>query len=103
AWYEQHLGLVPDADGTITFKWRERSDPADEGSTVWAPFEHDTRYFEPSTSPFMINYRVENLDRMLAQLKAAGVEVDPRIEEMEFGRFGWVMDPEGHRIELWEP
>jgi predicted enzyme related to lactoylglutathione lyase len=51
----------------------------------------------------MINYRVENLDRMLAQLKAAGVEVDPRVEEMEFGRFGWVMDPEGHRIELWEP
>ena len=103
AWYERHLGLVPDGDGYITFRWREDRDPNRPGHTVWSTFAETTTYFEPSTRPFMINYRVENLDRMLAQLQHAGVTVDPHREESVYGRFAWIMDPEGNRIELWEP
>lgn len=66
-------------------------------------FAGDSRYFEPSGSPFMVNYRVDDLDGVLAALRAEGCEVDPRVEESEFGRFGWVMDPEGKKLELWEP
>jgi predicted enzyme related to lactoylglutathione lyase len=87
----------------VTFEWREHADPARTAYTVWAPFQKNTSYFAPSQAPFMINYRVENLDRVLDLLKSEGVEVDERREECEFGRFGWVMDPEGNRIELWEP
>lgn len=103
AWYREHLGIVPDADGYITFEWREKHDPDTVGATIWGPFGHDTKYFHPSTKPYMFNFRVDDLDALLAELRAAGVEVDDKIEEYEFGRFGWIMDPEGHRIELWEP
>jgi predicted enzyme related to lactoylglutathione lyase len=101
-WYRDHLG-IESGDSGATFKWRDREYPERVGCTVWAPFPGDTRYFDPSESPFMINYRVENLDRLLRQLRNEGVEVDDRIEEYEYGRFGWIMDPEGNRIELWEP
>jgi predicted enzyme related to lactoylglutathione lyase len=98
AWYESHLGIPIDAGQTYgSFK----ASAGDE--TVWSTFPADTRYFDPSTAPFMVNYRVRDLDAILAQLRAAGVEVDDRIEEAEYGRFGWVVDPEGNRIELWEP
>ena len=70
---------------------------------VWSVFPADTQYFQPSTSPFMINYRVDDLDRVLAALRAEGCAVDERVESSEYGRFGWVADPEGNRIELWEP
>ena len=70
--------------------------------TVWSAFPDTTRYFDPSTAPFMINYRVANLEWLLAQLREEGVEVAP-IEDSEFGRFAWIMDPEGNRIELWGP
>src|SRR5262245_49873971 len=103
AWYQNHLGLTPESATVVTFQWREHEQPALAGSTVWSPFPSDTTYFAPGASPFMINYRVRNLDRMLAQLRAAGVQVDERVEELEFGRFGWCTDPEGNRIELWEP
>jgi len=73
------------------------------GKTVWSAFPRDTKYFEPSAAPFMINYRVRDLDRLLEALRREGVEVDRRIEEGENGRFAWAMDPEGNRIELWEP
>jgi predicted enzyme related to lactoylglutathione lyase len=73
------------------------------GYTVWGPFSHDSKYFEPSTKPFMFNFRVADLETLLEQLRKEGVQVDDRVEEYEFGRFGWIMDPEGHRIELWEP
>ena len=72
-------------------------------STVWAPFPKTTRYFTPSRAPFMINYRVENLDRMLAQLRKRGVHVFPETQKSEQGYFGWAIDCEGNRIELWEP
>jgi predicted enzyme related to lactoylglutathione lyase len=103
AWYQEHLGITPEEYGSVSFRWREPGRPAGSGTTVWAPFPQDTTYFAPSMAPFMINYRVANLDAMLAQLRAAGVPVDDHIEDHEYGRFGWAMDPEGNRIELWEP
>jgi predicted enzyme related to lactoylglutathione lyase len=89
--------------GGFQFHWREDEDPGRRGLTVWSVFKEDTRYFDPSEKPFLINYRVEDLDAVLAALKAEGVTVDEKIEESEYGRFGWAMDPEGNRIELWQP
>ena len=101
AWYEQHLGLKGESGGVL-FRWRdEKEDKA--GTTVWALFKKDTTYFAPSAAPFMVNYRVDDLDAMLDRLRAEGVEVDDKREDSEYGRFAWVMDPEGNRIELWEP
>jgi predicted enzyme related to lactoylglutathione lyase len=71
--------------------------------TVWAIFPKDTKYFDPSRSGFMMNFIVEDLDGLLAALREEGVEVDPRREDYDYGRFAWIMDPEGNRIELWEP
>lgn len=102
-WYEEHLGVEPKPDGYVTFDWREAEDPERRGYTVWTPFAKDTRYFEPSTADFMINYRVDDLQALLQILREEGVEVDDRVEEYEYGKFGWIMDPEGNRIELWEP
>jgi predicted enzyme related to lactoylglutathione lyase len=73
------------------------------GSTVWSIFEGDTTYFAPSTAPFMVNFRVADLDAVLDELRAEGCQVDDRVETSEFGSFGWVMDPEGNHIELWQP
>ena len=100
-WYEKALGVEPDADGVVVMRWTQRDGrPA---STVWSPFPPDTGYFGDLTQQGMINYRVRDLDAMLAQLRKAGAIVDDHIEEMEFGRFGWATDPEGRRFELWEP
>jgi len=71
--------------------------------TVWAVFTRESQYFDPSRSAFMINYRVENLDALLETLKREGVEIDPHREDYDYGRFAWIMDPEGNRIEMWEP
>jgi len=103
SWYQKHLGLEPDAYGGVSFEWREADQPERVGQTIWSLFPADTKYFEPSAAPFMINYRVENLDRVLEELRKEGVKVDENVAEYDFGRFGWVMDPEGNRIELWEP
>ena len=103
AWYREKLGIDVQEWGGTSFPWREVENPEKPGHTVWTVFEADSKYFAPSEAPFMINYRVRDLDAMLAQLRAAGCTVDERIDESEFGRFGWVMDPEGHRIELWQP
>ncbi len=99
AWYRDHLGfgLEPDQDAVAVFRWHE------PGTTVWSAFPDDTIYFGPTEARSMINYRVENLDRMLEQLRDAGTWVDDRTEDSEFGRFGWATDPEGNRFELWEP
>jgi len=101
AWYEKHLGLKPD-QGAVLFHWRER-DVESPGTTVWSIFPGDTKYFDPSKSPFMINYRVENLDALLETLKSEGVTIAPERENSEYGRFAWIIDPDGNRIELWEP
>ena len=99
-WYQKHLGLEFDSYGSVVFNCPPNGEPA---QTVWSLFPADTKYFDPSSAPFMINYRVENLAELLEQLRSEGVEVDKPMEEFEYGRFGWVMDPEGNRIELWEP
>ena len=96
AWYEANLGIPIEPWGGNAFV-------ADAGdATVWSIFPGDTEYW-PAEKQTMVNYRVRDLDAMLAQLRAAGAEVDERIEEQEFGRFGWAVDPEGNRIELWQP
>ena len=71
--------------------------------TVWSIFPRDTKYFDPSASPFMINYRVDDLDALLVALQEEGVKIDPHREDCDYGRFAWIMDPDGNRIELWEP
>jgi predicted enzyme related to lactoylglutathione lyase len=82
----------------VVFRWRER-----DAATVWAPFAADTDYFGPGPQSAMVNYRVKVLDAMLAQLREAGAEIDEKREDNEYGRFAWVTDPEGNRIELWQP
>ncbi len=102
AWYEEHLGIVPDAEGYISFKWKQVDNPDDQ-YTIWGPFPEDTTYFNPTTVPFMINYIVDDLDGLLAELRAKGVRVDDEVADLEYGRFGWAVDPEGNRFELWQP
>ena len=101
AWYRDRLGLdVTDWNGAI-FHWGgEGSEP---GMTIWSPFAADTTYMAPSTASFMINFRVADLDALLAALKAEGCEVVDRTDTSEQGKFGWVIDPEGNKVELWEP
>ena len=99
AWYAKHLGLEVEAWGGVRFEENEQR----PGYTLWSPFAADTAYFGPGAQPYMINFRVDDLDALLAQLRAAGAAVDERVEQSEFGRFGWVTDPEGTRIELWQP
>ena len=101
AWYVERLGVPLDAGGAMVLSWREVG--GGPGSTVVAPFPADTTYFEPSSASHMLNLRVDDLDAMLAQLRAEGVTVVGSIHEMELGRFGWILDPEGNKIELWEP
>jgi predicted enzyme related to lactoylglutathione lyase len=85
------------------FQWREFDHPDKAAYTAWGPFSKDTRYFLPSEKPFMINYRVDNLEKLLEILKKEGVETVGEIEEYDYGKFGWILDPEGNKIELWEP
>jgi catechol 2,3-dioxygenase-like lactoylglutathione lyase family enzyme len=101
SWYETHLGLKRD-EGGVFFRWRHKDDQT-LGTTVWAIFKKDTKYFDPSRAPFMLNYRVDKLDPLLERLRAEGVPVDERREDSQYGRFAWVTDPDGNRIELWEP
>jgi catechol 2,3-dioxygenase-like lactoylglutathione lyase family enzyme len=99
AWYQRHLGLEVAGWGGASFP----EDPSRPGYTVWSPFATDTDYFAPSRQAFMVNFRVDDLEGLLADLRAAGVWVDDRVEHSELGRFGWILDPEGNRVELWEP
>src|SRR4030088_3238513 len=98
AWYRKHLGLELEEFGGVTFRESEASSegPKRQSYTVWSPFPADTDYFAPSDKPFMINFRVADLDALLAQLRREGVKVDERAEKSEFGYFGWAMDPEGN-------
>ena len=101
-WYEKHLGLKKE-EYSVTFRWRDKDDVEKIGTTAWALFPKDTKYFDPSRAGMMINYRVENMDALLDVLRKEGVEVDPKREDYDYGRFAWIMDPERNRIELWEP
>ena len=101
AWYRDHLGLdVTDWGGAI-FNWGgEGSEP---GMTIWSPFAADTDYMAPSTASFMVNFRVADLEALLAALRAEGCNVVDKTETSEHGKFGWVIDPEGNKVELWQP
>jgi predicted enzyme related to lactoylglutathione lyase len=102
-WYRAHLGLNVEAWGGVVFPWVTSENPTGIGTTIWTPFKDDTSYFAPSTASFMINFRVQDLHSLLAALRAEGCDVDAKVEESEYGKFGWVQDPEGNRIELWQP
>lgn len=102
-WYRKHLGIEPEPYGGKSFRWREEHDPEKVGMTVWSINPVESTYFDPSRAPFMINYRVEDLHALLAALRAEGVTVDEKVEESEYGKFGWVIDPDGNKVELWEP
>jgi predicted enzyme related to lactoylglutathione lyase len=102
-WYRDHLGVTLTDWGGAVFEPTLTSPGGRPSTLVWSIFPADTEYFGPSTAGFMINYRVDDLDQVLAALRAEGCRVDERVESSEFGRFGWVADPEGNRVELWEP
>jgi predicted enzyme related to lactoylglutathione lyase len=101
-WYKKHLGIDSDQYGG-KFEWRDIEKPDKKCCTVWSPFPENTKYFEPGKKEFMFNYRVDNLKDLLKILREEGVEVIGEIEEYDYGKFGWIMDPEGNKIELWEP
>ncbi|HKK28425.1 MAG TPA: VOC family protein [Gemmatimonadota bacterium] len=99
AWYREHLGVPVEPEHTYaTFESRDAGE-----RTIWSAFPEDADYFGPGSPPLMVNYRVSDLDAMLAQLREAGAEVEDEVQEYEYGRFGWGRDPEGNRFELWEP
>jgi predicted enzyme related to lactoylglutathione lyase len=98
-WYQTHLGLNTDQYGT-NFEWRYATDPAQKGFTQWSPFNDSTTYFEPSKRDFMINYRVENLEALVEELKKGGVQIVDEIESFSYGKFIHILDPEGNKIEL---
>lgn len=101
AWYRDHLGLdVADWGGAI-FQWG--GPDSQPGMTIWSPFAQDTDKMAPSTAPFMINFRVADLDALLVALRAEGCDVSGDAEASDFGKFGWVIDPDGNKVELWEP
>lgn len=99
-WYEKHLGIKRE-HGYVAFSWREEKNPDEVGMTTWSIFKRASNYFDPSTSPFMINYRVDDLDGLLEALRAEGI--DSKREDSDYGSFAWITDPEGNKIELWEP
>jgi len=103
AWYRNHLGMEIQDWGGMTFHWSTPEAPNPHGATIWSVFEATSTYFAPSEATFMVNYRVEDLEAVLAALRAEGCDVDDKTEESGFGKFGWVMDPDGNRVELWEP
>ncbi len=101
AWYRDHLGLdISDWGGAI-FNWGGPG--SEKGKTIWSAFKSDTTYLEPGTASFMVNFRVADLHALLAVLKDEGCNVVDRTDESEQGKFGWVIDPEGNKVELWEP
>jgi predicted enzyme related to lactoylglutathione lyase len=102
AWYQKHLGMTLESFGGAILRWPDDK-AEDNGLTVWHIAEKESQWFSPSDSAFMINYRVDNLGEMIAQLRADGVEVIRGPESHENGKFAWVMDPEGNKVELWEP
>jgi len=102
AWYQKHLGMPIESFGVAVLKWPDDK-AEDKGLTVWHVAEKESEWFSPSDSPFMINYRVDNLVEMIAQLRAGGVEVVAGPDSHENGKFAWIMDPEGNKVELWEP
>ena len=101
-WYAEHLGIPTQDWGGAAFVWSEQDRP-ESASTIWSPFKADTEYFDPSEASFMINFRVKDLEAMLKQVQAGGAKVFDKRESSEFGDFGWFLDPDGNKVELWQP
>lgn len=99
-WYKKHLGFNTDDYG-CTFWWKDKD--GNDCSTQWSPFKQDTDYFKPSEKPFMFNYRVENLEALLVELQKEDVTIVGDMQTYEYGKFAWILDNEGHKVELWEP
>lgn len=103
AWYKQHLGVDVQPWGGAAFDWTDAEGKPANGTTAWLIGGPDSEQFAPSKSTFMINYRVHDLDALLQALRDEGCEVLPKTDDSEYGKFGWVMDPEGNKVELWQP
>jgi predicted enzyme related to lactoylglutathione lyase len=103
AWYQKHLGVDFGDNLYVDFIWKNVHSAREPGHTVLSIFKTGNDYFSPSTSPLMINFRVTDLNAMLAQLRRDGIWVAEKTEEYDYGKFGWCMDPEGNKIELWQP
>jgi predicted enzyme related to lactoylglutathione lyase len=101
-WYQTYLGLNTNKYGTV-FEWYQGADSTKKGFTQWSPFSEKTKYFEPSTKDYMINYRVENMEALIAELRKNGVTVVDSIQTVEYGKFVHILDVEGNKLELWEP
>ena len=101
-WYGKHLGLA-DKGGGVMMPWREKDNPEKDHVTVWTVFPENTKYFEPSQAAFMVNYIVDDLDALLERLQKEGVKIDPKRQNEDYGRFAWIYDPDGNKIELWQP
>jgi len=102
AWYRKHLGIDVQAWGGAAFTWTDAEGKPTGGTTIWS-VAGGNDYFAPSKSAFMVNYRVADLHALLAALRAEGCNVLDKVDESEYGKFGWVMDPEGNKVELWQP
>ena len=101
AWYIEHLGL-PATEWGVSFDWKDEV-PAGTGQTAWSTFPQDTEYFGAAEQQMMINYRVDDLDALLEKLAAAGVWIDPKRQDEGYGKFAWIKDCDGNRVELWQP
>lgn len=103
AWYQRHLGVDVQPWGGAAFPWKGPDNPDGAGTTIWSIGADPPEHFEPGTASFMINYRVDDLAALLAALRAEGCRVEDKTDDSEYGKFGWVIDPEDNRIELWQP
>jgi len=101
-WYAKHLGIADKGQGAM-LPWREHDDPKKERVTVWSVFPASTKYFDPSPAPFMVNYIVDDMDALLDRLKGEGVKIDAKRMDESYGRFAWIYDVDGNKIELWQP
>lgn len=103
AWYKRHLGIDVQSWGGAAFDWTDADGKPTGGTTAWSIAREESDQFAPSDAPFMVNYRVEDLHALVAALKEEGCNVLDQIDESEYGKFAWVIDPEGNKVELWEP
>ena len=103
-WYQEHLGVpIDESFGGYAFRWDEARERPDKGYTIWSPFKEDTDYINPSDKDYMFNFIVDDLEALMATLRTEGVEQVDEVMDSEFGKFAWIMDPEGNKVELWEP
>jgi predicted enzyme related to lactoylglutathione lyase len=103
AWYQEHLGIDVQDWGGAAFRWADAEGNPTAGTTIWNVSDAGGNYFDPSTSSFMVNYRVPDLHALIGELRKEGCQVLDKTEASEYGKFGWVIDPEGNKVELWEP